>query len=76
LAPALILDTNRMFSYSYVRLVLPKLPEDGVAAIVRHLTSEDLLAHVSFHIGTKDLVLSEASHSFPYLHTSQLCAFI
>jgi hypothetical protein len=47
---------------SYVRLVLPKLPTDGVEAVVKHLTSEQLLAHVSFHIGTKDLVMSEATH--------------
>lgn len=43
----------------YVQLCLPKLPPDGVEAIVKHLMSEDHLAHVSFHIGTKDLILSE-----------------
>lgn len=49
------------FIFSYVRLILPNLPQDGVSAVVNHLTTEQMLAHISFHIGTKDLVLSEVN---------------
>ena len=53
--------------------MLPKLPDDAVSAVVDHLTSEELLAHISFHIGTKDLVLSEVvtSHELFLLNRSK-----
>lgn len=50
-----ILDSLR----AYLRTSLPHLPEEGVEAITNFLTREELLAHVSFHIGTLDLVLSQ-----------------
>ena len=49
---------------SYVRWALPYLPEEGVEAVVTFLTTEQLLAHVSFHIGTMDLILSEVSTKY------------
>jgi len=41
-----------------LRTVLPALPEEGIQAVKEYLSSEDVLAHISFHIGTKDLILS------------------
>ena len=46
---------------TYLRTALPHLPEEGVEAITKFLTREELLAHVSFHIGTLDLVQSVVS---------------
>ncbi len=43
----------------YLRSALPSLPEEAVEAVVTSLTEDKLLAHVSFHIGTVDLILSE-----------------
>jgi len=43
----------------YARAALPSLPEEGVHAILAHLTTDQKLAHVSFHIGTMDLVLTQ-----------------
>ena len=54
-----ILDTLKV----YLRTTLPYLPEEGIEAVTKFLTSEELLAHVSFHIGTLDLVLTEVSYS-------------
>ncbi|XP_013184046.2 large ribosomal subunit protein mL44 [Amyelois transitella] len=42
----------------YLEAVLPKFPMEGVTQIRRHLTSEDTLAHVSLHLGTKDIILA------------------
>lgn len=42
----------------YLETVLPKFPLEGIVGIRRYLTSEDLLAHVSLHIGTKDIILA------------------
>ena len=44
---------------AYVRWALPYLPEEGVQAVKNFLTQDQLLAHVSFHIGTLDLILTE-----------------
>ena len=46
---------------AYVRWALPYLPEEGVQAVKNFLTQDQLLAHVSFHIGTLDLILTEVS---------------
>ena len=43
---------------AYVRWALPYLPEEGVQAVVKFLTTDQLLAHVSFHIGTLDLIMT------------------
>ena len=45
----------------YVRAALPYLPEEGVEAFVGFLTSEETMADISFHIGTKDLIMAEVS---------------
>merc|ERR1719186_2416063 len=44
---------------SWLRTALPALPEEGIISLVGYLSSEDMLANVSFHIGTKELVLLE-----------------
>lgn len=46
------------FTNSYLNLLLPKFPRDGIKAIHQHLMSEKTLAHVSSHLGTKDLILT------------------
>ena len=43
----------------YLRPAFPYLPEEGVQALVAFLTSEEVLADVSFHIGTKDLIKTQ-----------------
>ena len=43
----------------FVRSALPFLPEEGVEAIKNYLTSDEMLSRVSYHIGTKDLILSK-----------------
>ena len=43
----------------FVRKALPYIPEDGVKAIKCFLTTDEMLARISFHIGTKDLILSK-----------------
>ena len=43
----------------FVRSVLPYIPEEGVEAIKRFLTTDEMLATIAFHIGTKDLIFSE-----------------
>jgi len=44
---------------SYTRTALPNLPEEGVEAVTNYLTTDEKLAHVSFHLGTMDLILSK-----------------
>ena len=43
----------------FVRKALPYIPEEGVIAITRFLMTDEMLARISFHIGTKDLILSK-----------------
>jgi hypothetical protein len=45
----------------YLRTTLPYLPEEGVQAVCNKLCQDKLLARVSFHIGTMDLILVEVS---------------
>lgn len=42
----------------FISSQLPKLPAIGVCSIRDHLLSDEMLANVSKHIGTKDLILS------------------
>ena len=44
---------------AFVRTALPYIPEEGVEAITDFLTSDEMLARIAFHIGTKDLILSK-----------------
>lgn len=45
----------------YLEAVLPKFPIEGITCIREHLTSRDTLAHVSRHLGTKDIILAAVS---------------
>lgn len=47
------------FIKGYLRNVLPRFPEEGICAVHDYLMSNQVLAHVSSHIGTKDLLLCE-----------------
>ncbi|XP_068623361.1 large ribosomal subunit protein mL44-like [Battus philenor] len=42
----------------YLENVLPKYPLEGIAEIKKHLTSEETLANISLHLGTKDIILA------------------
>ena len=62
---------------AYVRWALPYLPEEGVQAVKNFLTQDQLLAHVSFHIGTLDLILTEvSSRVFFFLSSLLVCHVI
>ncbi|VVC35835.1 Ribonuclease III domain [Cinara cedri] len=41
----------------YLHTVLPRLPEEGIIEIQKYLTSTETLSHISFHIGTSELIL-------------------
>lgn len=45
----------------YLEAVLPKFPLEGISGIKQHLLSESTLAHISTHLGTKDIILSSVS---------------
>ncbi|CAH2052160.1 unnamed protein product, partial [Iphiclides podalirius] len=42
----------------YLETVLPKVPLEGIAGIKAYLTSEQTLANISLHLGTKDIILA------------------
>ncbi|CAH0758692.1 unnamed protein product [Diatraea saccharalis] len=42
----------------YLETVLPKFPLEGVTSISNHLLSEETLAVISLHLGTKDIILA------------------
>lgn len=46
------------FIISYLNISLPKFPRDGIKAIYKHLTSNEVLANISMNLGTKDIILS------------------
>ncbi|CAB3246154.1 unnamed protein product [Arctia plantaginis] len=43
---------------TYLESVLPKFPLEGIKGVVKHLTSEAVLANISLHLGTKDIILA------------------
>ncbi|XP_055550756.1 39S ribosomal protein L44, mitochondrial [Wyeomyia smithii] len=43
---------------AFLLTALPKLPREGIRSIAAHLTSDESLAHVSKHLGTKDIILA------------------
>jgi len=57
---------------NWLRTALPYLPEEGIQAVKSYLLSEDVLAEVSFHIGTKDLILAV---EYPPLKSDYVKAF-
>lgn len=42
----------------YLRQTYQFLPEEGISAVCQYLISDDVLSHVSYNIGTKDLIFS------------------
>ncbi|XP_075983575.1 mitochondrial ribosomal protein L44 [Anticarsia gemmatalis] len=52
-------DFINKYTQNYLEVVLPKFPLEGVKAIKTHLTSEAVLANISQHLGTKDIVLAD-----------------
>ena len=60
------------FIVTYLNLSLPKYPRDGIKAIYKHLISDEVLAHVSLHLGTKDLILAA---EFPVHQTTLAKSF-
>ncbi|XP_053617556.1 large ribosomal subunit protein mL44 isoform X2 [Plodia interpunctella] len=57
-----LVEEGERFIIEYIQLyleaVLPKLPLEGITNVRKHLTSEETLAHVSLHLGTKDIILA------------------
>merc|ERR1719483_1256900 len=43
----------------WLRGALPLLPEEGIAAVTDYLTTETMMAGIAFHLGLRELVLSE-----------------
>ncbi|CAO1403452.1 unnamed protein product [Diamesa serratosioi] len=43
---------------TFLNISLPKYPREGIKAIYKYLMSDDVLANVSSHLGTKDIILS------------------
>jgi len=43
----------------WLSCALPSLPQEGVAACVEYLTAETMMADIAFHLGMRELVLSE-----------------
>lgn len=44
---------------AYLRHVFPFLPEEGICVLHDYLMSDDVLSHISFNIGTEELILCE-----------------
>lgn len=66
--PKLALQDNSEFSEQgenlmkhyiqrYLRTALPRLPEEGICALVNYLMSEETLSDICFHMGTSELIL-------------------
>lgn len=51
-------DILKNFLSRYLRAVFRFMPEEGICAVYRYLTSCDVLSHISYNIGTKDLIFS------------------
>lgn len=51
----------RAYIQNYLETVLPKFPLEGLKCIRNHLTSESVLANISLHLGTKDIILAAVS---------------
>lgn len=43
----------------WIRGALPQLPEEGIMSVTDYLTKEIMLADIAFHLGLRELVLSE-----------------
>lgn len=49
---------------AFLRVHLPKLPEDGISAVKKYLLSEEMLAKISKNLGTTDIIFSTVSDVF------------
>lgn len=47
----------------YLETVLPKFPMEGVISVRDYLVSESVLANISLHLGTKDIILAAVSNN-------------
>lgn len=56
-------EKGQEFAVAYVQAFLkyhlPRLPNDGIAAIQNHLLSIKMMAHISSNLGTKELIFAE-----------------
>lgn len=50
-------DLIRNYLTEFLGVHLPNLPADGIKSVINYLTSTELLAYISSHIGCKDIVL-------------------
>lgn len=46
------------YSKRYLRTVFPTFPEEGICSVSDYLLSDDVLADISKHLGTTDIILS------------------
>ncbi|CAH0713713.1 unnamed protein product, partial [Brenthis ino] len=55
-------DEGEKFMKDYIKIyletVLPKFPMEGVISVRDYLVSENVLANISLHLGTKDIILA------------------
>lgn len=51
-------DLLANYTEAFLRFSFPKVPQIGIKAIQKFLLSDETLAHVSSHIGTRDIILS------------------
>ncbi|XP_054710560.1 39S ribosomal protein L44, mitochondrial-like [Uloborus diversus] len=49
-------DTMRNFIFRYLRRCFEKVPEEGIEALHEYLMSEEVLSHVSYNLGTSELI--------------------
>ncbi|XP_023941700.1 39S ribosomal protein L44, mitochondrial [Bicyclus anynana] len=70
-------EEGRKFMKQYIQLyleaALPKFPIEGINGICDHLMSENVLANVSLHLGTKDIILAD---EYPVDNTTLANAFV
>lgn len=85
--PVLEVKDNRLLIISGEELIseyvekfllqsLPKLPKDGINAIKSYLTSEEVLANVSSHLGTKEIILSAVIMKAKCFTTNIILSFV
>lgn len=61
---------------TFLNLSLPKYPREGIKGIFQHLISDEVLSHVSSHLGTKDLILAAEFPVHPQTMARSLKAVI
>ncbi|EAT40081.1 AAEL008175-PA [Aedes aegypti] len=61
---------------AFVLTALPRLPNEGIRSIVSGLTSQEKLANVSKHLGTKDIILAAEFPVTDSLLADTFCAVV